>query len=178
MEKIMEVIRALSCDPGTKNSAMFVADITLRDGKIKKFKVVASFMMTVTRTDHTSSSRKEFQKYIKTIKKKYKPDVFVCERFQPRGIHLKCSIIEQVNWMISEMCSIFNVDEKLVTAASWKNAYTKRGKVDLKEIYKEFKTIGPHRLDCMLMLLNQYNINHKNTKNFVKSVYSDLVNCK
>jgi len=173
----LQTVRVLSCDPGVVNSAVFVADLKLdAQGVIKGIKVIASFMMTTTIHDHTTEARNAFVKYVKQLKRKYKPQIFICERFQPRGGFLKASIVECVNWMIALMSIIFDAETKLVTAASWKNVYTKRGKVNLKDLYKKHKKyLGPHRTDAILMMIIQFGFESAKAEKFIQYVVNNLI---
>ena len=167
----METFRVMGIDPGLTNCAAFVADITIGDG-VFRIKYVDSFMLTTTLRDVDMESRKQFKKYLRKLKKMYKPDVLIIERFAPRGGFLRASIVELVNQMIVYIIEVFNIEFRQVTAASWKNVVQKKvNKVkvnDLKEIYKTHKkTLGPHRIDAALLCMLQFGFNINHTNKFI-----------
>ena len=168
----MKIIRILSCDPGVVNCAISIMDFKVLDGKLLGIKIIDSFMATTTIKDITDASRKGFVKYCKMLKRKFKPQLLIIERFIPRGGFLKASIVECANFMISTMALIFDVETKMVTAASWKMYYKKN--VDLKLLYKQFKAFGPHRIDSVLMAVRQYNYDTTKSVKLIKYVTNRL----
>ena len=164
-------VRVMGVDPGMVNCAVFVADIYKTEDKLTVH-FIASFMMEITMRDVTDEERLKFEKYCRYLKKTYRPELLICERFQPRGGFLPASIIEITNQMIAVMCVTFKCKTKQITAASWKNQIQKKVNkekiVDLKEVYKTYKReLGPHRVDASLLVLVQFGFNAYHTHKFL-----------
>lgn len=149
-----------SADPGTKNFAYTIQRIEIVDGDIK-LKFIGTGMLKEPVKDITGVNAQEglrhFAKQLRKVRKKYKPEVVVMERFQSRGNG--GSTIESINMMLGAVPVIFKKSEILFpTAATWKNRTKKF--FDLKSAYKgygltskakSYTGVTEHQLDSALI---------------------------
>lgn len=154
-------IRVFSCDPGTKNFAMSVIEGTY-DGKGLKIKILGTCMLEETLQDLTkdvSPVLQMFNKRMRKIRRKYKPNLTCFERFQSRG--LKGKTIEAIGYMLGVIAITFRKsDPQFILASTWKNRINKIDGVVLNDIYKEWGLTSKaktytgkrdHELDAVLI---------------------------
>lgn len=145
-EKPKDSIRLLSFDPGSVNMGCSLLEI---NRSTKSISVLADAVLMHPLHD-IKRFRQEQSLFISEVKswiEKGKPDAIIAERFQSRG--LKGLTIECVCMMLG-LLSMLDLPVLYITAATWKNRYQKRFKIDLREIYKEIQ-IAPHQLDSALI---------------------------
>ena len=145
-EKPADSIRLLSFDPGSVNMGCSLLEITR---STKSITVLANTVLMHPLHDikKFQQEQKQFVSEIKEWIEKGKPDAIIAERFQSRG--LKGLTIECVCMMLG-LLSMLGLPVLYITAATWKNRYQKRFKIDLREIYKEIQ-VAPHQLDSALI---------------------------
>lgn len=145
-EKPKDSIRLLSFDPGSVNMGCSLLEI---NRSTKSISILADTVLMYPLHD-IKRFRQEQSLFISEVKswiEKGKPDAIIAERFQSRG--LKGLTIECVCMMLG-LLSMLDLPVLYITAATWKNRYQKRFKIDLREIYKEIQ-IAPHQLDSALI---------------------------
>lgn len=139
--------RILSFDPGSRN--MGIACVGVRKGKIK---VIANAIMEHPLQSLACQYRTNREIFVNEACRwfdAYDPQLLIMERFQTRGHG--GPLIELVATMNAVISTIDRSKPcKLVTAATWKNAFNRRFDVDLKELYRECATT-PHQLDAVLI---------------------------
>jgi len=154
-------ITVMGMDPGPKNFGVFIGKI-YGLSKIHKIKVLYSGMIKNTFENMDPElilpQVLSFNNEITTLLDKYKPKIFVIERFVSRGF--KGTIIELVNFMIGNVLNTIidrdkNAYIKLIMAATWKNKVNKV--LNLKELYVKYeKEIESHQLDAMFQAIYPY----------------------
>ena len=145
-EKPKDSIRLLSFDPGSVNMGCSLLEI---NRSTKSISVLADTVLMHPLHD-IKRFRQEQSLFISEVKswiENGKPDAIIAERFQSRG--LKGLTIECVCMMLG-LLSMLDLPVLYITAATWKNRYQKRFKIDLREIYKEIQ-VAPHQLDSALI---------------------------
>lgn len=140
--------RVLAMDPGSSN--MGIAVVAVND--IGNVKVMANSIVTNPVYDLTifGPQRDKFLAEIDRWVSLYKPNGFIIERFQTRG--LLGPLVEYVSTMIGLIAGRYpEIPIKLVTAATWKNEFHRRFETcTLDDLYKESRTT-PHQLDACYM---------------------------
>lgn len=149
-KKFVKAVRVLSFDPGVSNFAWSVVEVR----RPFAAKVVASGMLynTVkTFSDDLQRDVADFLSEVTSLFTTYKPDHFIMERFQARG--MKGTTIELVNLMLGAFLSwlterqfSFKHRVKLITASQWKNEWNRNS--DLDKIYKRTSVV-PHQVDAV-----------------------------
>lgn len=146
--QVKTVKRLLCLDPGSRNMGISCVGIDSK-GRIK---VIANSILTLPITSLVENINRSIRKFLREIDRwvrLYKPDGFIMERFQSRG--LQGPLIELVTFMIAAICTRY-ADKpcKLLTAATWKNKFHRRFDEKLDAIYKVCATT-PHQLDSVLI---------------------------
>lgn len=137
-------------DPGSVNYGFSVVEAEMRRGKFR-FRVLENGLVPTTlhMLKDNTIRRAEKNAYMEWNRKmigRWKPDAIFAERYMTRGI--SGPTIETVNMMLGILQS-FNLPDRYVPAAVWKNAVTRNG-IDLKGWYKFCRTT-PHALDAALI---------------------------
>jgi hypothetical protein len=138
-----DTVRVLAFDPGSRN--MGISCVATAKGRVK---VVANSIVTNPVNDLTvfGSRRDLFLEEMDRWITEFQPRGIVAERFQTRGIG--GPLIEQVSSMLGLLAGRYHtLPVKLITAATWKNAFHRRfDTVTLDDLYRESLTT-PHQLD-------------------------------
>lgn len=138
----------LSCDPGCPNFGISVLDYT--DGKVT---LLRNGIVKNPLRDLRANFTEQLEVLIDEVKTYWlqgkPPDGIICERFQSRG--LKGDLIEKVTAMITALHFAFpHARFRLITAATWKNAYRRANETELDRVYKVAK-VTPHQMDATLI---------------------------
>jgi Holliday junction resolvasome RuvABC endonuclease subunit len=144
-------------DPGINNFGYAVVKFTNHRPKILDFDLLASTVKELT-NDVFLIQCQAFALLVKSIIKKYGPKRLIMERFINRG-RFFAALVEKISVMIGiaqQICSKAKVTLLVVTSASWKNAFQRETKQDLKVIYKTYKPLPPHCIDSLLLTLYGY----------------------
>lgn len=135
--------RVLALDPGSKNMAISVIAANEK-GRVK---VVANSLLAHPIDDMTRIMAQgeaficEIEKWVDL----YEPNGIVIERFVSRGLH--GSLGEYVSAMIGMLRMRYRSLPLLpIMAATWKNAFNRRHRVELNDLYPQCMTT-PHQLD-------------------------------
>jgi len=137
--------RVLSLDPGSAN--MGISVVAANDSHLR---IMANSIVYEPIFDLTilNSQRSPFIAEIERWVELYRPQAFVAERFQTRGI--KGKTVECVNIMIGLIAGRWpEIPIRFIPASQWKNAHHRRFKSDedrLDNMYKRCRTT-PHQLD-------------------------------
>ena len=148
-------------DPGTSNYGYAIVEgEPVSDTKLK-FRVLENGMCPCTMKelkDHRLRriEKNSYLKWVGELIDKFQPDYMIAERFMTRGI--SGPTIESVNMMLGILQS-FNLRDKYIPAAVWKNAATRNG-IELKAWYK-FCRVAPHPLDATLIGVYDLHQRHK-----------------
>ncbi len=152
----------IGADPGHVNFGMWVGEVSVTKSKIQKIVTLESFMVEDTITDFKKldSQYIGFRELLLDLKHEYKPNYCVIERFQNRGSRTGL-LAECIGFMTGVFYQTFvsntvnSTEVRLITAASWKNKVNRV--FDLKQEYKQYKSLGPHRMDALLIGLSVFN---------------------
>jgi hypothetical protein len=146
----------LGLDPGTRNFALFVGKVRVKNDSITKITPIESLMLKHTISDFRflEAELKAFRKEIGRQLERHKPDIVVIERFQSRG-NLG-GLLEYANVMLGAVATLtqrYCPEARIciITAAAWKNKINRVRKLD--ELYRFGKLIGPHRIDAAMLAL-------------------------
>ena len=166
-----EVFNIVGIDPGVKNFAVSIQEISIRshryEGKKKLLnfstKVIKSGLLknTVSKIDKTLPEQfMKFRAELLLIIKKYNPVIIGIEQYQNRGFKAFGSQIEIVNimiGMISAMKQMQDIQIMPISAIVWKNAIKRSSgdKERLRNIYKVCP-FAPHEMDAFL--IGQYSV--------------------
>lgn len=166
-------------DPGTRNYGYSIVEgEAVSDTRIR-FRVLENGLCPhtiITLKDHKQRRREKnaYMDWIASMLEQYQPSAIIAERYMTRGI--SGPTIESVNMMLGILQS-FNLRDKYIPAATWKNAVTRSG-VELKEWYK-FCRVAPHPLDATLIGVYDLHQRHGikdfgnlNEKKFEQLVYA------
>ncbi len=143
-------VRLLALDPGSRNMGISCVAVNT-EGRVK---VIANSIVTNPVNDLTQFGprRDAFLSEIDRWIDQFQPNGIIAERFQTRGIG--GPLIEQVSVMLGLLSGRYHtLPVKLITAATWKNAFHRRFEhATLDELYRESLTT-PHQLDsCFIGL--------------------------
>ena len=150
------------CDPGLVNFAFSIIKYLPNQRK-----VLHSHMVKNRVTDlkiNVLQQRLAFYKEIRSYLIKYKPSVIAIERFMVRG-RFGQSIAECISFMLgilSGLCAKLKIKFQLITASSWKNAFHRALKKDLKKLYKFLRPLPPHIVDSVLQATYAIDPTYKN----------------
>jgi len=139
--------RILAFDPGSRNMGVSL----IATNEKHRVKVVANSIVTNPINDLVAfnAARSKFLTEVHRWVTLYDPQGFIAERFQTRGNG--GPLIEQVSSMLGLIGGKYEDKPcKLVTAATWKNAFHRRFDVELEELYKLTLTT-PHQLDSIFI---------------------------
>lgn len=134
-----KTIRCIGIDPGIKNHAVSIMDITFRPRGMD-VKVIKSGILKNPVFDLNTDVVAQCQLYcneMTRIIEKYNPVMVCAERFQNRGFRAGGSQMEAVNVMLGALSCLphfDNVQLKLVSPVVWKSAVKRH--FELKEHYK------------------------------------------
>lgn len=153
---------ALTIDPGSVNSGIAITRLDKETGYVRP---VCSTVLNFPIKGLTTNLMEIQEQYTEELCSWFtywKPNIFLCERFQPRG--LMGTLVEEVGISIGVALTLartYKVPRKIVTAGVWKNEFHRRhnnrqlkGDVDLKELYAELHRewkVPAHQLDATLM---------------------------
>lgn len=140
--------RVLAMDPGSSNMGISLVAVN----KKGQLKVMANSIVTEPVNDLTvvGWERDKFLAEIDRWVSLYKPNGFILERFQTRGLLGKT--IEAVSIMIGLIAGRYpEIPITIITAATWKNEFHRRFEhCVLEDLYKESRTT-PHQLDACFL---------------------------
>lgn len=146
-----KVIRVLAHDPGSTSYGFSVVEGYKVGTKLKlKILIAGHVQNTIKQMKVGLVHKKQIDAYVEElleIKKKYKPQRFIAERYMNRG--LKGTLIEVVSGMLHIAVRTLKLPYRFIAAVTWKRSITRCG-VDLKIAYKWCKTT-PHQLDATMM---------------------------
>jgi hypothetical protein len=139
--------RVLSLDPGMVNFGFSVSEYWPKKQKVK---LIGTNLIANTIREpkvHLGTQKQLFQEEIQEIITEYGPfDLCIAERYQIRGIG-GGTTIECINLMLGIVMCTVPADIRVITAATWKNAFNRTH--DLDEVYTKFgKTRTPHEFDA------------------------------
>jgi Holliday junction resolvasome RuvABC endonuclease subunit len=137
----------LALDPGSRNMGISCVGVT-KKGKVR---VLANSILTNPFTTMVGDIKEQKQLFLGEIDswvKLYKPNGIIMERFQSRGG--MGPLIELVTLMLGILVGTYNLPIKMITAATWKNAWHRKNEEELNDMYKECLTT-PHQLDSILI---------------------------
>lgn len=144
------VKRILALDPGTTNMGISLVGVD----KDLNVEVLANAVMTHPIHELAVNYKTGFNLFMIEIDRwvqMFEPDAIVLERFMTRGGGSMGQTIECIGIMIGALSAKYDLPIKLLSAATWKNAYHRKflGE-DLKKTYKICCT-APHQLDATLI---------------------------
>lgn len=135
----------VASDPGSKNYGIALVGVK---GKAVKVYANAMMMRPVNDLVNFNSISQEFVEELDRWVAA-KPQGFVAERFQIRGVSMG-PLIEQVSAMLGLIKGRYQLPVKLTIASAWKNRVQRRFDIDLKEVYETTRAL-PHQLDATLI---------------------------
>lgn len=143
-------MKMLAHDPGTTSYGYSVVEGVMAGSRLK-FRVLENGLVpcTIKNLKDHDERRKQMRRYRNWVREKiehYEVTHMIGERYMTRGIN--GSTIESVNMMLGVL-QCFNLSDKFIPAATWKNALT-RAEIVLKEEYRYARTT-PHQLDASLI---------------------------
>jgi hypothetical protein len=147
----VKILRLLSLDPGTANFGYAVVEVRHNKGQVAARVLENGKCEHTVRTLKTAKIMREemdqFELWLGGLVGQYAPQAVAAERYMTRGIN--GPTVECVNIMIGQVLTLVDLPFKIMPAATWKNAISRR-EIDLKEQYKLTK-VTPHQVDAAMI---------------------------
>lgn len=159
----------LACDPGEKNFGMSVVEITAKRVRILETDMIAETIVNLTSNERKMTKRArdqeaDFQTSLRRFKTrmgklmhKYKPDHFVAERFQTRGVKSRSAeTVSMMNGISCHLADNHGIGYRLLMAATWKNFVNKIFPLDQLYVLGHSVGLANHTVDTLCIALYEY----------------------
>lgn len=152
----MQKLRILADDPAVKNYGRVFLIVKLKENSDKLLFRIRKTWLVQKRVDSTEvkqdilSILNDYHVSVEELQEKCgKIDIYIAERFMPRGGAGTIQGCEAISMMLSLNIITFQTQTKLIPAVSWKTQIKRY--YDLKDLYKRIKPCPEHLLDATLI---------------------------